>query len=91
MTNARLLLDVALEPAIGTRFQPTGFPDIGAAEFERPVRNGDGVPTWERSLLVESAQSMANRLRERLVGRGHAEAGRGARGCRMSNRRCPMA
>jgi CRISPR-associated protein Csb1 len=50
----RLLIDVPLEPAIGSRFQPTGFPDIGHAEFRRP--------SGERSLLVESAQSMANRL-----------------------------
>lgn len=55
---ARLLLDVALRPAIGARFQPTGFPDIGAAEFDRPVAGGG----WEKALLVESAQSMANRL-----------------------------
>jgi CRISPR-associated protein Csb1 len=38
----------------GHRFQPTGFPDLGAAEFAA----ADG----SKSLLVESAQSMANRL-----------------------------
>jgi len=38
----------------GDRFQPTGFADLGAAVYERP----DGM----RMLLVESAQSMANRL-----------------------------
>ncbi len=54
----RLLLDVPLTPAIGSRFQPTGFPDIGAAEFVRPAPDGPPV----RCLLVESAQSMANRL-----------------------------
>ena len=54
MNRSRLLLDVALEPAIGSRFQPTGFPDLNHAEFTRP--NGS------RCLLVESAQSMANRL-----------------------------
>jgi CRISPR-associated protein Csb1 len=54
MTTSRYLLDVALEPTLGSRFQPTGFPDIGAAEFKRP--NG------ETCVLVESAQSMANRL-----------------------------
>ena len=51
----RLLLEVRLEPVQGTRFQPTGFPDLGAAEYHS--RAG-------RSLLVESAQSMANRLEE---------------------------
>lgn len=53
----RELFDVELQPAIGSRFQPTGFPDIGAALFKRP--DGEG---WVDCLLVESAQSMANRL-----------------------------
>lgn len=51
----RLLMEAELEPIQGTRFQPTGFPDLGAAEY--PAPDGDG-----RMLLVESAQSMANRL-----------------------------
>ncbi len=51
----RLLLEARLEPLQGTRFQPTGFPDLGAAEY--PAPDGQG-----RMLLVESAQSMANRL-----------------------------
>lgn len=50
----RLLLEAKLKPLQGTRFQPTGFPEIGAAQYEGP----DGTPM----LLVESAQSMANRL-----------------------------
>lgn len=50
----RLLVEAVLRPLQGTRFQPTGFPDIGAAQYEGP----DGTPT----LLVESAQSMANRM-----------------------------
>lgn len=50
----RLLLRAKLKPLQGTRFQPTGFPEIGAALYEGP----DGTPT----LLVESAQSMANRM-----------------------------
>ncbi len=50
----RLLAEVHLRPLQGTRFQPTGFPDLGAAEFE--------IPGGGRGLLVESAQSMANRL-----------------------------
>ncbi len=54
MTKSRILVDVLLEPAIGSRFQPTGFPDLGHAEFQRP--NGAA------SLLVESEQSMANHL-----------------------------
>lgn len=55
LANApRLLIEARLQPLQGTRFQPTGFPEIGAAQYEGP----DGTPM----LLVESAQSMANRL-----------------------------
>lgn len=50
----RLLLKATLQPLQGTRFQPTGFPDLGAATYQGP----DG----RKMLLVESAQSMANRL-----------------------------
>jgi CRISPR-associated protein Csb1 len=50
----RLLIEARLQPLQGTRFQPTGFPEIGAAMYDGP----DGTPM----LLVESAQSMANRL-----------------------------
>ncbi|MCL6593432.1 MAG: type I-U CRISPR-associated protein Cas7, partial [Alicyclobacillus sp.] len=51
----RLLLEAQLVPLQGTRIQPTGFPDLGPAEYDAP----DGQ---RRMLLVESAQSMANRL-----------------------------
>ena|SRR6266487_788651 len=54
MTAQRTVLEVDLAPMAGRRFQPTGFPDLGAAEFD----SADGG----RALLVESAQSMANRL-----------------------------
>lgn len=57
LNNApRLLLEAKLQPLQGTRFQPTGFPEIGAAQYEGP----DGTAM----LLVESAQSMANRMEE---------------------------
>lgn len=49
----RLLFEIPLKPLQGQRFQPTGFPGLGAATF----RTSDGT-----CLLVESAQSMANRL-----------------------------
>jgi CRISPR-associated protein Csb1 len=49
----RLLLIVRLRPVQGDRFQPTGFPSLGAATYQTK----DGT-----KLLVESAQSMANRL-----------------------------
>ncbi len=54
MNAQRTILEVDLEPVAGRRFQPTGFPDLGAAEFD----SADG----SKALLVESAQSMANRL-----------------------------
>lgn len=50
---SRLLLTVPLRPAQGDRFQPTGFPSLGAATYQ--TKEGP-------KLLVESAQSMANRL-----------------------------
>jgi len=52
----RLLMQVELKPVQGDRFQATGFPDIGPATYIRP----DGT----EMLLVESSQSMANRLEE---------------------------
>ena len=51
--SPRLLFEIPLKPLQGQRFQPTGFPGLGAATFQSP----SGA-----SLLVESAQSMANRL-----------------------------
>lgn len=51
----RLLMEAILKPAQGTRFQPTGFPDLGHAVYDAPDGAGQVV-------LVESAQSMANRL-----------------------------
>lgn len=51
--TSRLLFRIPLKPLQGRRFQPTGFPSLGAATFQ----TGKGT-----SLLVESAQSMANRL-----------------------------
>lgn len=57
----RQLFDVNLEVLSGSRFQPTGFPDIGTATFKRPERV-DGEVRWIDAILVESAQSMANHL-----------------------------
>lgn len=51
--STRVLLEVELQPIQGKRFQPTGFPDLGAAVYET---------TEGTRLLVESPQSMANRL-----------------------------
>lgn len=65
-TATRQIFDVPLQPAVGSRIQPTGFPDLGAAIFKKPDgRDGDGNPRWRDALLVESAQSMANHLEAR--------------------------
>jgi CRISPR-associated protein Csb1 len=53
-TASRLLIEADLQPIQGTRFQPTGFPDLGAATYT--LHDGTEM------LLVESPQSMANRL-----------------------------
>lgn len=50
----RLLIEAQLWPIQGQRFQPTGFPNLGAATYKLPGGND--------MLLVESAQSLANRL-----------------------------
>lgn len=50
----RLLMEAQLKPLQGERFQPTGFADLGAARYTLP----DGM----EMLLLESAQSVANRM-----------------------------
>ncbi len=52
--HPRLLLEAELQPVQGYRFQPTGFPDLGPARYASP--NGDQM------ILVESPQSVANRM-----------------------------
>jgi len=52
--SPRLLLQAELTAIQGTRFQPTGFPDVGAGVYT--------LPNGKEQLLVESAQSVANRL-----------------------------
>ena len=34
--HPRLLIQAKLRPIQGTRFQPTGFPDLGAATYDAP-------------------------------------------------------
>ena len=51
---SRLLLEAQLKPLQGERFQPTGFADLGPARYTLP----DGT----EMLLVESTQSVANRM-----------------------------
>jgi CRISPR-associated protein Csb1 len=58
-TEHRWLFEAELKPVIGDRFQPTGFPDLGHAVYDIPSQDGQST---RRAILVESAQSMANRL-----------------------------
>lgn len=54
LSEHRLVLDAELTPVVGSTFQPTGFPNLGAAEFTRPGE--------QPSLIVESVQSVVNHL-----------------------------
>ena len=58
LDSNRILLECELEPVQGSRFQPTGFPSLGPAEFSFTSNEGKSI----KSLLVESVQSMANQL-----------------------------
>lgn len=67
--HCRLLLNVPLRPVQGHRFQPTGFPDLGAATYQAPIDETRSVSC----LLVESPQSMANRLEATIWDSGNNE------------------
>jgi CRISPR-associated protein Csb1 len=56
--ETRIVLKATYSPTVGSMFQPTGFPDLGPAEFERPDENG----ATHKALLVESVQSLTNHL-----------------------------
>lgn len=53
-SSPRYLLSAELKPLQGQKFQPTGFPDVGAGVFKTPAN--------QEFLAVESHQSVANRL-----------------------------
>ena len=53
-SNSRILIEANLKPIQGNRFQPTGFPDVGAAEYQ--LANGT------HSLIVDSPQAVVNHL-----------------------------
>lgn len=59
MTVNRQHVEVGLRSVPSPRFQPTGFPDLGPAEF--PAWD-EALGDWVPCVLVDSAQSMANRL-----------------------------
>lgn len=58
----RLLMQAPLRPVQGERFQPTGFADLGPATYKVPVRAENSEWRIVDKLLVESVQSVANRL-----------------------------
>lgn len=66
---SRMLVEATLRvaPGSGGRFQPTGFPDLGPALY-KGIRSKndsrDGRAESVDMLLIESVQSMANRLEE---------------------------
>jgi CRISPR-associated protein Csb1 len=53
-----LVLTATLEPIIGDRFQPAGFPEIGHVIYKAPRKDG----STENVCIVDSAASMANHL-----------------------------
>jgi CRISPR-associated protein Csb1 len=53
-----LVLTAALEPIVGDRFQPAGFPEIGHVIYKAPRKDG----SIENVCIVDSAASMANHL-----------------------------
>jgi CRISPR-associated protein Csx17 len=53
-----LVLTATLEPIVGDRFQPAGFPEIGYVIYKAPRKDG----STENVCIVDSAASMANHL-----------------------------
>jgi CRISPR-associated protein Csb1 len=53
-----LVLTAKLEPIVGDRFQPAGFPEIGHVIYKAPRKDGG----TENVCIVDSAASMANHL-----------------------------
>lgn len=53
-----LVLTAMLEPIVGDRFQPAGFPEIGHVIYKAPRKDG----STENVCIVDSAASMANHL-----------------------------
>ena len=43
----RSVYRIPLTPVLGSRFQPTGFPDLGPATFQKPTEDG-----WVEALHV---------------------------------------
>ncbi len=65
--ESRILLKAAYAPTVGSTFQPTGFPDLGPAVFDRPQPDGG----TQAAVLVESVQSLTNHLEGTAWDRSH--------------------
>jgi CRISPR-associated protein Csb1 len=57
-SESPLVLRATLEPIVGDRFQPAGFPEIGHVIYKAPRKDG----STENVCIVDSAASMANHL-----------------------------
>lgn len=57
--SPRIRIECEMKPVQGFRFKPTGFPSLGAAEYEAEADDGT-----VKCLVVESTQSMANYLED---------------------------
>ena len=75
--NKREMYTIDLKAVPSDRFQPTGFPDLGAAKFQKPAGPDND---WVDAILVESAQSMANRFEASGWSEEHQEPVRALRG-----------
>lgn len=64
-SSPRILIEAELRPTQGNRFQPTGFPNLGVATY----RLHDG----QQMLLLESSQSVANRLEATILEPGTSD------------------
>ena len=68
----RLLIEAKLRPVQGDRFQPTGFPNLGAATYKMPKwrhSNQENEPEWVQGLLVESSSERSQPFGGGLLGR----------------------
>lgn len=59
VVSNRILIQCELKPLQGRRFQPTGFPDLGAGEFR--------LPDDTSSLLVDSPQAVTNHMEQHCL------------------------
>ena len=69
MRSNRIISEIELRPILGNRFQPTGFPDLGAATFQRAGLAGPGVLEALGELGADNQLQLDPGQREILVGK----------------------